>query len=258
MARNCLPRVLIMQTTRPTTNASHFLLSKLLGVLLLVLLSPHSLASGGLPAFLAEYTVSRNGSEIGVRTHRLSKTDKSYLYEARMHTTGLASFIKPGTITERSHWRLIQQRVVPHKYEYLDSSDEDRNSFLDFDWRNNSVMNHVGNKPWQMPIPDGTQDKFGYMIALMQDLQKGNTEPEYRIADGGRLKTYRFKALGNEVIATPAGKFNTLKLRGTREDKKNPVTYIWCLPEKNYLPVKIERHRKDTVYTMSLNRLEGL
>jgi len=247
-----------MLMIRPTT--SHYPLTPgtlLLG-LLLVLLSPSSPANDSLPNFIAEYTVSRNGNDIGVRTHRLFHTGHNYLYEATMHTTGLASLFKPGTITERSHGRLHQQRIVPQRYEYLDSSNTARNAYLKFDWNRLSVTNHVGNTPWQMSIPLGAQDKFGYMLSLMQDLKQGQTTTEYKIADGGRLKTYLFTALGNEVIVTPAGKYTAVKLRRTRLGKNNRITYIWCLPEKHYLPIKIERHKKDTIYTMLLSHVSGL
>jgi len=224
--------------------------------LLCLISSAPLLAGHNFTPFTATYTVSRNNSEIGIRTHALSRQDDLYIYEAKMHTTGLASILKPGEITERSQWQFKNKKVLPISYEYDDSSDEKRHTLLDFDWPNNSVTNHVGSKPWAMNIPNGTQDKFSYMLALMHDLQQGTQNPEYKIADGGRLKTYQFKALGTEVIEIPAGKFKTLKLQRIRIGKKNRITYLWCLPEKHYLPIKIERHKGDNIYTMELNELK--
>ena len=231
-------------------------LISMLASLLCLFNSPLLLAEHRFEPFTAVYTVSRNGSEIGVRTHKLTQQDNLYLYEARMHTTGLASLIKPGVITERSQWLLQNKQIVPINYEYRDSSDDDRFSQLIFDWQKHSVTNHVGNKPWKMTIPDGTQDKFGYMLALMHDLKHGEKNPQYKIADGGRLKTYQFKTLATEVITTAAGRFKTVKLQRIRVGKKNRITYIWCLPEKNFLPIKIERHKRDNIYTMELTKLE--
>jgi len=218
--------------------------------------STPALALHGFTPFTAVYTVTRNDSEIGVRTHRLSVENNRYLYEAKMHTTGLARLFKSGEITERSQWQLKNKKIVPISYEYSDSSDESRHTLLNFDWPKHSVTNNVGNKPWTMKIPDGTQDKFSYMLALMHDLEHGEQNPEYKIADGGRLKTYQFKVLGVDVIETPAGKFKALKLQRTRVGKKNRITYLWCVAEKNYLPIKIERHKGDIVYTMVLSQLK--
>jgi len=213
-------------------------------------------ADHGFNPFTAVYKVSRNNSDIGVRTHALSLKDNQYIYHASMHATGFASIIKPGEVSETSQWRLSNDRVVPLLYEYRDSNNDSRHAQLKFNWQKNSVTNKVGNKPWEMAIPNGTQDKFSYMLALMQDLQHGRKNTEYKIADGGRLKTYRFTTLKNETITTPLGKFNTVKLQRTRVGKKNRVTYIWLLPEKHYLPVKIERHKGDNVYTMLITDLK--
>jgi len=214
------------------------------------------LAEHDFTPFTATYTVSRNDTEIGIRTHQLSQQNGQYLYKAKMHTVGLARLFKSGEVTEQSQWQLKNKKIVPVSYEYNDSSDKERHTLLKFDWPNNSVTNHVGKKPWMMDIPEGTQDKFGYMITLMHDLQHGKKNPEYKIADGGRLKTYQFKTLKTELIETPFGSFETLKLQRTRVGKKNRITYLWCLPEKNYLPIKIERHKGGNVYTMLLNKLK--
>jgi len=230
-------------------------LVSVLAYLLCIASSSSLFAEHNFTPFTATYIVSRNDSEIGVRTHSLAQQNNHYLYEAKMHTTGLARFIKPGEITERSQWQLKNKKIRPITYEYSDTSNEDRHALLKFDWSKYSVTNHVGNKPWSMNVPEGTQDKFSYMLALMHDLKHGKQNPEYKIADGGRLKTYRFKTLGTENIDTPAGKFKTLKLQRTRVGKKNRITYLWCLIEKNYLPIKVERHKGGNIYTMELNQL---
>ena len=246
-----------MQRFRKTykRHRRHWLVSTL-AYLLCVVSSAPLVAEHSFTPFTATYTVSRNDSDIGLRTHSLSVQNKLYLYEAKMHTTGLARLLKSGEVTERSQWQLKNKQIVPVSYEYNDSSNEDRHTFLAFDWPNHSVTNHVGKKPWAMDIPDGTQDKFGYMLALMNDLQHGKQNPEYKIADGGRLKTYQFKALGTEIIETPIGKFKALKLKRTRVGQKNRITYIWCVPKKDYLPIKIERHKGGNIYTLSLNKVE--
>mgnify|MGYP000102940077 CR=1 FL=1 len=207
--------------------------------------------------FSADYQVTRNGSKIGERTHVLDKHEKGYLYEARMRTTGLAALLKPARITERSYWSLSDNRVQPQQYEYLDSSDDSRTAKLQFDWSRRHVTNDIGDEPWGMTVPAGTQDKFGYMLALMQDLQQGNTTPEYQVADGGLLKTYRFTYEGKMVLDTALGKLETVKLRRIRAGKEDRKVFIWCAPALGYLPVRIERHKKGTVYTMLIQKMEG-
>jgi len=213
-------------------------------------------AEHGFEPFTAVYSVSRNNTDIGVRTHSLVRQNNHYIYQAEMHATGVASFFKSGEITETSQWQLSNDLVVPLNYEYRDTDNDARHARLVFNWETKTVTNDVGNKPWKMSIPNGVQDKFSYMLALMQDLQHGKTNTEYKIADGGRLKTYRFKTLHSEIITTPLGEFNTIKLQRVRSDKKKRVTYLWVLPDRHYLPIKIERHRGDNVSTMVISELK--
>lgn len=207
--------------------------------------------------FTAEYHVFRNDSKIGERVHRLHTQENGYVFEAHMHTTGLAALLKSGEIIERSHWLLSNNHVQPQVYEYIDSNDDSRATKLQFDWPQQRVTNNVGDNQWAMDIPAGAQDKFGYMLALMKDLQQGNTAPVYQIADGGLMKTYRFVPKGKVVLDTTVGKLETIKLQRVRLGKKNSQLFIWCAPSLGYLPVKIERQKKDTVYTMLIQKIEG-
>lgn len=227
----------------------------LASLLALVFSAPLS-AEHGFQAFTAVYKVSRNNTEIGIRTHTLTFNNNRYVYRANMHATGFASLFKPGEIIEVSRWKFDNDNIVPLSYEYRDTDKEKRHAQLKFDWKKKLVTNKVANKPWKMSIPTGTQDKFSYMLTLMKDLQHGEKNVEYKIADGGRLKTYQFKILNNEIIKTPLGDFNTTKLQRIQTNKKNRLTYIWVLPEKQYLPIKIQRHKNDNVFTMIISDLK--
>ena len=231
--------------------------ANLFAALACLLVAPLAQAINITTPFNAEYYVLRNDSKIGERTHTLNKDKNGYLYESRMHTTGLAALLKSGEVTERSYWQLQNNYIQPQRYEYLDSSDDSRTAKLIFDWPNLRITNRVGNKPWSMDLPLHAQDKFGYMLALMHDLQQGNTTPEYKIADGGRLKTYRFINTGKVLLDTKLGKLETIKLQRIRVGKKNRKVFIWCAPSLGYLPVKIERHKKGTIYTMLIQKIEG-
>jgi hypothetical protein len=87
---------------------------------------------------------------------------------------------------------------------------------------------------------------------MMLALGEGKTEVTFNIADGGKLKEYRFKVLGRETLELPAGRFDTVKITKLRDNKRRE-TYIWCAPELNYLPVRIwQREKDEAVYQSDL------
>lgn len=63
---------------------------------------------------------------------------------------------------------------------------------------------------WQLQTMAQIMDKLLYQLAIMRDLAGGERELEYRIVDKGKLKTYNFESLGEEVIDTPIGRFDSI------------------------------------------------
>jgi hypothetical protein len=106
------------------------------------------------------------------------------------------------------------------------------------------VHNDVADSKWEMDIPVGTLDKLVSQLGMMHALARGQTDITFKIADGGKLKEYRFKVVGEETLETPAGTFETVKITRLRDDNKRE-TYVWCAPALHYLPVRIWQREKD-------------
>lgn len=136
---------------------------------------------------------------------------------------------------------------VPEEYQYHRRGiGRDRDAILKFDWSTHQVLNDVQSKPWKMTIPDGAMDKLGYQVKMRADLQHYYSQAiqkpklSYVIADGGRLKTYNFKILGDEYIDTPVGKLDTIKLARFRDNDKRS-TIFWLAKDWQFLLVRLEQ-----------------
>lgn len=87
---------------------------------------------------------------------------------------------------------------------------------------------------------------------MMLALQEGKTDVTFNIADGGKLKEYRYRQVGRETLELPAGTFETIKITKLRENR-NRETFIWCAPALNYVPVRIwQREQDGSVYQSDL------
>ena len=65
--------------------------------------------------------------------------------------------------------------------------------------------------------------------------------------------------ISREVITTPLGKIEAIKLTRERSRPKDRKTTLWCAPSLNYLPVMLEHIEKDgTVFTAKIRRLRGI
>ena len=65
--------------------------------------------------------------------------------------------------------------------------------------------------------------------------------------------------MNKEVISTPMGKIEVIKLTRKRSRPKDRKTTLWCAPALNYIPVMLEHIEKDgTIFTAKLRRLRGI
>lgn len=215
-------------------------------------------ADAPLPDFEVQYTLRYENMRVGEAVYQLQRRADGYHYESHTQPVGLVSWFRKTRILERSWWIWHEGRIRPLQYHYQRTGGRtDRNAELIFDWRKLQVENRVEGHPWQMDIPERALDKMSVTLALMHDLDNGARDVEYAIADGGSLKTYRFKVVGEETVETAAGRFETLKLERLRDDNKR-YTALWCAPELHHLPVKLlQREKDDQLITSELRSVSN-
>ena len=230
-------------------------------ILLFALLMPLSIAAKELPDFSANYQVMLNGIQAGDLKQRLSSNaDGSRKFTSATQAQGLFAFFKPDLVEETSSWRLVNNKIQPQHYLYQRSGGKkDKYLKLDFNWQSQQLSIDDKHHPWQLTLEPDTLDKLVYQLALMMDLSKSQNQYNYRIADGGKIKTYTVEVLNEETVITPLGKIKTIKLKRLRDETSKRQTVLWCAPALNFLPVKLEHTEKDgTVFTASLRQLKGI
>lgn len=197
----------------------------------------------GVPGdFQAVYQLRVNGLVIGEAQVGLAAQAKGrYLYSSRTHSTGLLRIFRNDKVAESSLFTLHDQHIRPLEYRFDHTgSKKERHAYLKFDWNAGEVANTVEGHTWEMKIPERTLDKLVVQLAVMMDLDAGKKELVYAIADGGKLKEYKFANVGQEKLRVPAGEFATLKLERLRKDNDR-TTYLWCAPSLGNLPVRIKQ-----------------
>lgn len=213
-----------------------------------------------LPEFQAYYSAYKGSLRIAQSVVRLQRTGARFVYTSVTEPVGILALFRHDEVSERSVWQPHNGGVRPLEYQYLHKrSAKDRNVELRFDWKQGEVANTVQGHTWTMDIPDGTLDKFSVQLAVMLDLeQERQQDPlHYQVADGGKLKLYRFRRLGMEHIQTRAGEFEAVKLQRLRRQDNDRETYIWCAPSLHYLIVRMEHVEEDGAeFYLELDRVE--
>lgn len=216
-----------------------------------------------LPEFEAQYLVRKGGINVGAATLRYTPVEPGgYRYSLHTRARGITRLFINTEIREVSQGRIEAGGFKPEYYRY-DRRGDSRSgvSELFFDRDSMTVTNDVADRPWKMAITDNTIDRVTGPLQVMHDLhhrQGDNTRFTYKIADGGRLKTWEVTVEGAETIQTPMGRFETIRVR--RQDLTNGrETHLWAAPALRYLAVQAEQWDADTRrFRLVLSDLTGL
>jgi hypothetical protein len=182
-----------------------------------------------------------------------------FVYESHTRTVGVISMMREDSILERSEWRPVDDALQPFEYHYdRRRGDRRREVSVHFDWPAGKVRNTANGQEWEMPVPAGTLDKLSYLLVMMRDLGLGKRDLRYPIADGGTLKTYRWRVVGEEEVETSRGRLATLKVQRIRlPEERDRDTVLWCAEALGFLPVRIEHREVDgTLIELSLERVD--
>ena len=203
--------------------------------------------------FEADYTIQMKGARVAKMKRQFTRIETgAYRYHSETKTTGLISLFRKDRFVETSNWILRDGQMTPMDYYYSHSGGKkERLVNITFDWDNNRITNSINGKSWKMPASPNVMDKLLYQLAIMYDLKEGRENLRYTIADGGKIKDYNFEILGEEVLKTPLGELDTLKLERHKPNSRRKST-LWCAKELQFLPVKVENVEKDGRITVAL------
>lgn len=211
----------------------------------------------------AEYLLTRDGLAVADLVMELESTpDGGYRYhsETRPHRAiqlimQLSSEVASAArVIEESRGRTVAGRFRPDHYRYLRENEDERALTVSFDWPGAGADMLSEDRPWRMSIPPNAQDKLSVLLALRLDLARGIGDLTYPVADGGKLKDYRYRRTGEAQIESALGAMDTITLSRTKNG--GPVDYrLWVAQELDHLPVRVERSEGEAVWRMELTRL---
>jgi hypothetical protein len=243
---------------------------------LLLVGSAPPVAAATLPEKLElEYDLTRNGIGIGEVSRTLQRrTNGSYVHTMWTRPTGLARLLTQTEWREEGEFIVQGTDVLPRRFSETRTGDkrayEHRVAFN----REKSLL--LFSNAASQPLPRDVQDQSSAIYALMLNPIAQTGEHILPLTDGKDIETYRFIYQGKESLPTLFGAHEAVVIRRVSQkqfeheqrcrtqtkpdaDCKEPDDFtLWLLPEKCYVPVKLERRRKDETTTMALRAARGL
>lgn len=175
--------------------------------------------------------------------------DGRWQFDFEAHTAGAA-------LSERSIFNFADGQIIPSEYRYSTSGllrKEPQQQIYNVQEKTieNQITQQVYRDLWQ----DNMQDNLSYMLQASIDLAAGKTDLQYSFFHKQQLKSYHYKVVANEVLATDVGELNTVKLE--RIDSKRRTIYAWFATDHQYRLVRLAEFKNGKVaYEINIAKLE--
>lgn len=205
-----------------------------------------------LSPYTASYHFNLDNKLTGTATRILEKTGNASWRYTFTATTPIA------TATETSDFRFDGKTVSPvhykrqHKVLIISKLAE-----VSFDWKNRQATTRRDDKKGTYVLKTGSVDPLNFEVQMRRDMiDLGKLPKSYYIADPKRLREQSFVAEGEEVIETPYGKINTVRIKRIHDDPERHTT-LWLAKDMNYIPARVIQNDDGALYILQLSAFTG-
>ena len=158
-------------------------------------------------------------------------------------------------VLETSEFSFAGDQLKPIRYDYTRRGmGKSKQAFIAFDYGSKTLQHQDGTSEFI----GGTLDKLSYQYQLTLDLanlassERSSNTFEYVVADGDKLKNYRFEVAGEEVLTTPTGDILTVKIERVREHDSGRQTTFWLATDHDYLLTKFKQQGNGKSFELNL------
>lgn len=204
--------------------------------------SPSLSQTAALSSYTADYQAQANGLSATARRSLERDADGAFrlsnFLEATLAGQSLAS------LQQSSEFSLQAGRLVPQSYSYQLSGVSRASHAIAYNWDAAVAISSEDGDNWRLPLHDGVVDQLSFQaalsLALMEDSETRDSFA-FDIIDGDEIDRHEYRLVGEELLATPLGELNTLKLEKVRAADDERVTEIWLAIDWEFLLARLEQ-----------------
>jgi hypothetical protein len=194
------------------------------------------------------YDLSYNGIVAAELTEVLQHDGKRFTLSSEGRGKGIGALLYRGAATRWCRGEVTSAGLRP--LEYRDQRGEKPVAVAKFDWvRMTLTQERDGNSETTKLVPP-LQDRLSFLYTFgfqdPPDLKPGR-EINVTLTDGKGLTRFRYVVAGTELLKTPAGELDTVRLVKQPDNKDDKGTEIWFARGRDFLPVRVLVTEKDGV-----------
>lgn len=199
--------------------------------------------------FTANYEFTYNHKLTAPAVRKLSQQGDQWVYEFSAKVPVLA------TASEKSTFKMVNNQVVAQSFQQqwkLPMVSQVNTVLVNNTAK--TITTSKNNKPRQLTWQAGVMDDLNVEIQIREDLKRGGLKAAYPVAGYKEVTQRVFINEGHAKVTTPAGTFDTIRVRldPTKKDRKST---FWLAPSLDYLPVQMAYTENNTDYSLVLTKI---
>lgn len=157
-----------------------------------------------------------------------------YTVTSILSPQGMASLFFSGQLVQMSRGRIVATGLQPE--EFWDQRDN-RRSQSRFNYATQTILTESSKGARTFPLPTGLQDVQSLLFQLALTAPPA-TESDSAVFNGKKVRSYRYRLVGEEEIDTPLGALRTLHMIRVTDTPAERFE-IWLAIDRYFLPVKL-------------------
>ncbi len=186
------------------------------------------------------YDLSYNGIVAAELTEVLEHDGKRFSLTSEGRGKGMGALLYRGVAKRSCRGEITGTGLRP--LEYRDQRGDKPAAVAKFDWVKKTLTQERDGKSETAAMVPALHDRLSFLynfaFQASPQLQPGR-EIKVTLTDGKGLTRFQYKVAGTEMLKTPAGELETVRLVKQRENKDDKGTEIWFATRRDYLPVRI-------------------
>lgn len=192
--------------------------------------------------FDAVYSVKKSGLSLGKAYFKLKDMgDNHWEYSSYIKPSGMATLFSSDRIKESSVVEKIGDTIRPVEYNYTRTGKKSEKASITFNWDARTATVTFDGKVSSHTLSGREQDHYSLVLNLMRMGSLGIASQTMTVINDD-VKEYTYTSKGAEQVRTAVQKFNAIKMVQTSNSSRS--LHYWLSPQVNFLPVKIEQHKK--------------
>lgn len=196
--------------------------------------TPSGPVLNSLPRRLTLLYRARYGMAAGQQTLLWVNEGDHYTITSIVSAQGLASLFFSGQLVQTSRGRIVATGLQPE--EFWDQRGNKRSQSR-FNYATQTVLTESSKGARTYPLPAGLQDAQSLLFQLALTAPPA-TDSDNAVFNGKKVRSYRYRVVGEEDLDTPLGVMRTLHMMRVTDSGAERFE-IWLAIDHYYLPVKL-------------------